>query len=177
MEKIEYEGEIYYFLGDKFVDSSFLDVSENMSKKLFENHFKINYKTLTEKQALEFLKQAKQMKAYDTCKDICFWILDNTEDPNMTKKILPILTSTLRALKNPKKAIEIAQEFTDKQKCDSAALWASVAMAYYDLFDYKNALSFVNLAQRKERKPQEDNLIFALEIKIKKALGIYEKEE
>lgn len=153
MEKIELDGEMYYFINNSFVDSSFCRVPDEIQKKLSQIHFKqFDYKSYKKEELLSFLKGLKESEQYSKAKEVGEYALNiYADDQNFVKMVLPILTSTYRALHQPSLAISVAQKHTDLQKCDSPALWTSVASAYCDVGEFREALSFVKFAIRKQR--------------------------
>jgi len=153
MEKIEYEGEIYYFLNNTFVDQTFCRVSDDLAKKLAGMFFKKDdYLALNKDELLEYIKKMKESEQFLICRDACLYGLKQYNDEEFVKKVLPIITSVYRALKQPSLAISVAQNYTDLYKCDSAPLWTSVSAAFCDVGDYNSSLKFIKLAIKKQRQ-------------------------
>ncbi len=157
MEKIELDGETYYYINNSFVDSSFCKVPDELQKRLSEIHFKkFDYKTYKKEELLSFLKALKESEQYVKAKEVGEFILENNkDDQNLIKLVLPILTSVLRNLHQSALAISVAQTYTDLYKCDSSALWTSISAAYCDVGEFSQALEFLKLAIKKQRKTRE----------------------
>ncbi len=157
MEKIELDGEIYYYINNSFVDSTFCRVPDEIQKKLSEIHFKkFDYKQYKKEELLSFLKALKESGQHIKAKEVGEFILDQYhDDQNLVKLVLPILTSVLRSLHQSALAISIAQKYTDLYKCDSSALWTSVSAAFCDVGEFSQALEFLKLAIKKQRKTRE----------------------
>lgn len=154
MEKIELDGEVYYFINNKFVDSMFCAVPDEIAKKLSYKFFKkYDYENYSKEEILEFVKNLKTGEQYQKTKEVCEYALSKFgEDESFVKTILPITVSTYRALHQSHLAISVAQKYTDLFKCDSSALWTSVAAAYCDVGEYKQSLTFIKLAVKKQRQ-------------------------
>ncbi|MBR1925483.1 MAG: hypothetical protein IJ837_01345 [Clostridia bacterium] len=179
MEKIEFEGEIYYFLNNTFVDQTFCRVSDELSKKLANNYFKKDdYLALNKDELLEYVKKMKEAEQFSACRDACLYGLKNYEnDEEFIKKILPIITSVYRALKQPSLAISVAQNYTDLYKCDSAPLWTSVSAAFCDVGDYNSCLKFIKLAIKKQRQTKTPSPELAEVLKrVAKSLNMTNEE-
>lgn len=178
MEKIELNGEIYYYINNRFVDSTFCSVDKTTNEKLSEIYFKnIDLNLFSKEQLLDFIKKTKDAEQFATTKTGCKVGLQKFgRDENFVKIILPILTSTLRNLNQPRLAIEVAQKYTDLLKCDSSALWLSVASCSCDIGEFKDALNFLKLAKQKSRTHsfEEESEFSLVENRIKKALDIDE---
>ena len=148
MKKIEYNGEIYYFYNNKFVDSTFIEVDSQIKKELAKIMFsEQDYKSYNEKELLNFIKETKQAEAFLICKEACLYGLENNDFSFTFKKvILPILTSTLRNLKQASIAIEKCSKYTLDEKYVSVPLCTSLASAYCDVGDYESAFKYANIA-------------------------------
>lgn len=95
MQKIEYDGEIYYYMKGRFVDSTFIEVDETTKDKLAKIVYsKVDYKTLSKNELVAFAKEVKDTKQYSLAETICLYCLETfKEDAFLIKGILPILTS------------------------------------------------------------------------------------
>lgn len=153
MEKIELDGEIYYFINNSFVDSSFCRVPDEIQRKLSQIHFKqFDYKSYKKEELLSFLKALKESEQFIKAKEVAEFALQTyCDDQMLVKQVLPIITSVYRHLHQSALAISVAQKYTDLYKCDSSALWTSIAAAYCDVGEFKEALTFIKLAIRKQR--------------------------
>ncbi len=177
MEKIEMDGEIYYYLNNRFVDSSFCSVDKNTNEKLCALFYKnMDFNTFSKEKLLDFIKQTKDAEQFLVTKNACAVALEKfVADENFVKLVLPIYTSTLRSIGMPNLALDVAQKYTDLvANCDSFALWISVAAACCDLGQFKDAIMYLNLAKQKKRGHtfDEDSEFAALENRIKKALNV-----
>lgn len=153
MEKIELDGETYYYINNSFVDSSFCRVPDEIQKKLSQIHFKqFDYKSYKKEELLSFFKALKESEQYIKAKEVGEYALQTFgDDQGFVKLVLPILTSTYRHLHQSALAISVAQKYTDLYKCDSSALWTSISSAYCDVGEFKEALTFIKMAIKKQR--------------------------
>ncbi len=179
MEKIELDGEIYYYLNNRFVDSSFCSVDKNTLEKLSALFYKnLDFNTFSKEKLLEFIKQNKDAEQLAIAKNACAVGLEKFgADENFVKMVLPIYTSILRGLGMPNLALDVAQKHTDLcPNCDSPALWISVASACLDLKQFKDAMMYLSFAKQKKRghKFEEESEFSAVENRLKKALGVDE---
>lgn len=178
MEKIEFEGQIFYVVGNKFVDSSFCAVDKNTNEKLCELFFKnTNLSNFSKEQLLKFITEQKQAEQFSMVKNACVIGLEKfSADENFVKQILPTFASTLRHLGQPRLALDAIQKHTDLCNCSSPALWISAAAAACDLFEFKDAIMFLKLAKQEKRGHnfEEDSEFSAVENRIKKALDVDE---
>ena len=153
MEKIELDGEVYYFVNNSFVDSSFCRVPDEIQKKLSQIHFKqFDYRSYKKDELISFLKALKESEQHIKAKEVAEFALNAyKDDEGVIKLVLPIITSVYRHLHQSSLAISVAQKYTDLYKCDSSALWTSIAAAYCDVGEFKQALTFLKLAIKKQR--------------------------
>ena len=177
MEKIEFEGEIYYLINNKFVDSSFCSVDKSTNEKLCELYYQnMDFGKMSKEQLLEFIKKTKENEQFALTKKACSVALEKfSADENFIKIVLPIQTSCLRSLGMPNLALDVAQKYTDLvPNCDSYALWISVAAACCDQKDFKGAITYLGLAKQKKRGHMfdEESEFSAVEERIKKALNL-----
>ena len=174
MKIINYDGEKYYCLKGKFLDSSFIEVENNLAKKLFyEMYPNIDYSTLDSEKILEYIKLSKETGLFEETKKACLHILDQRKESEiLVKKALPILTSALRNLKNPNEAIRIANPYATDPNYVSVALLTSLASAYCDIDDPKSAKKYLARAQeRSGNKGVMDAEVSTVYTRIQKMLG------
>lgn len=178
MEKIELDGEVYYYINNRFVDSTFCAVSKSVNEKLCELFYKnLDFGAFSKEQLLDFVKKSKDAEQFSVAKNACAVGLEKfLQDEMFVRQILPIYTSLLRSLGQPKLAVEMAQKYTDLCSCDSFALWISVAAASCDVGEFKDAIMFLKLAKQKKRSHtfEEDSEFSFVENRIKKALNVDE---
>ncbi len=149
MEKIEYNGDTFYYAKGKLYDSSFIEVPSNVSypilTKRFENIDCTNY---GEDEFLELLREVKNAGAYQKCIDL---ILDVgfvrfQKSKSFLSVMFPMVTSCYRSMHKPEKAIEFWQENKDKYAMASVSFLTSLAAAYCDIEDYDQAKHFADQA-------------------------------
>ena len=179
MEKIELDGEIYYYINNKFVDSTFCSVDKNTNEKLSALFYKnMDFSTFSKEKLLTFIKQTKDAQQFSVAKNACAVALEKfSADENFVKLVLPIYTSVLRNIGMPNLALEVAQKYTDLvPNCDSVALWISVSSACCDVGEFKDAIMYLKLAKQKKRGHvfEEESEFSMLENRIKKALNVDE---
>ena len=174
MQKIEYDGEIYYFLNGRFVDSSYIEVDKITKTKLAEIVFsKVDYKSLSKDKLIAFLKEVKEAEKFNLAKNICLYCMETyKEDVFLIKIVLPILTSCYRMCGQPEKAISVSKEFMCSSKYESVPFLTSLSAAYCDIKDYKNARKFAKIAYAQQGgstgAKTELSLVF---MRIKKEAG------
>ena len=146
MQEIELDGEIYYENKGKYYNSSFLEV-ESETKNLLVRMvlWSVDYKSMGQNELVKFIYKIKETEEFNLCIDICLFGLGKFgNDEFFVAKILPIVTSTYRNLNKPENAINIAKEQRKKFKCESVALYTSIAAAYCDIGEFETALKFAN---------------------------------
>lgn len=174
MQKIEYDGEIYYYMKGRFVDSSYIEVEETTKNKLAELFFlKVDYKSLEKDELIAFVKEVKEAEQFNLAKDICLYCLETyKEDVCLIKNILPIITSCYRMCGQPEKAISVSKEFALSFKYESVAFLTSLVAAYCDIKDYENAKRYAKKAYARQGggtgEKTELSLVF---MRIKKEAG------
>ena len=147
MEKIEYNGEVYYFINGTFVDSSYVVVPTELSKKIGLIFFaKLEYLGKDKSELLNLIKQTKENYCAK-CIEICLYAIDKFlfTDKNFVKSIIPILTSCYRTINQPQIAIQYGLYYL-KSLGPSPVLCTSLAAAFCDVKDYKNALKYADKA-------------------------------
>ena len=146
--RIVVEGQRYTLADGMLFDSTGIKVSESKAEPiLFKYYSNINYASMDEEQKLEYIKALKYAKFYQMCIDVIEKEFRYEHESNFIKTILPIYTSSLREIKKP----ELAIKFWDDNcwlysKCESVALFTSLASAYCDVRDYVNARRFADRA-------------------------------
>lgn len=150
MQKIELDSETYYENKGKFYNSSFWEVDSVIKNRLLCQILNsADYKNMSQKEIIEFIYKIKETEDFIHCKEICLFALNKFgTDEIFVTKVLPIITSVYRNLKEPEKAIDIAKEQRKKFKCESVALYTSLAGAYCDIEDYETAKKFANSAYK-----------------------------
>ena len=149
MEKLYYEGELYYINKGKVYDEHFLEVSLEISKKLLSEYYMhIDYKQLDEQALISFIKEIKNSEQYGFCIDCIIYGLGKfINSKNYYLIVFPILTSCYRAMGQSQKAIDFYIE--NKNLFDyaiSVPLLTSLAAAYCDVGNYKEARAIANKA-------------------------------
>lgn len=174
MNIVEYDGERYYCMKNKFLDSSFIEVELNLAKKLFmELYPNPDYNTFDSEKIMDYIKLSKEVGLLEITKDACMHVLDKRKESEvMVKKALPILTSTYRALKNPNEAIKLASQYIADPNYTSVPLLNSLASAYLDIGDPKTAKKYLARAQEKSgNKGVMDPEISAVYARIQREYG------
>ena len=148
MQRIEYNGEIYYYAKGLFVDSSYIEVDKITKDKLAEEVFsKIDYKKLPKDKLIAFIKEVKEAEQFILAKNICLYCLETyKEDVSLIKIVLPILTSCYRLCGQPEEAISVSKKFTLSSTYESVQFLTSLSAAYCDIKDYKNAKKYAKIA-------------------------------
>ncbi|MGN0812326.1 MAG: hypothetical protein ACI4MQ_02305 [Candidatus Coproplasma sp.] len=147
MEKIEFEGEVYYVNKNVFYDSSFMQVSKEISDKLAAHYLKNkDVSKLNKEQLLEYIKSIKNMEEHALCINTINDGLKIYKDTSFVKDVLPILTSCYRAIGRPRDAISIAKQYLKDYLCDSVALFTSMAAAFCDVGEYEEAKKYAGIA-------------------------------
>lgn len=174
MNIVNYDGERYYCMKNKFLDSSFIEVELNLAKKLFmELYPNPDYNTFDSEKIMDYIKLSKDIGLLEITKDACMHVLDKRRESEiLVKKTLPILTSTYRALKNPNEAIKIASQYVADTNYVSVALLTSLASAYLDIKEPKTAKKYLARAQeRSGNKGVMDAEVSAVYSRIEREFG------
>ena len=149
MEKINYEGELYYIANGKVFDEHFLEVSLDISKKIMSEYYMhIDYKSLNEEEFISFLREVKISEQYNFCIDCIIYGLGKfSNSKNYYGLVFPMLTSCYRAMGKSQQAIEFFKTNNNLLlSVASVALYTSLAAAYCDVGDYAKAREFANRA-------------------------------
>ncbi|MBQ8196488.1 MAG: hypothetical protein IJZ73_00295 [Clostridia bacterium] len=149
MQKIEFEGQTYYFEKGKVYDGSFLEVPKIESQKVVASYLKtVNYKDMDEYELSSFLKDLKLAEEYHKCLEVIEYGLNKfTASFDFYKMVFPIITSCYRNVNQPQKAIDFWMANKEIFKsCLSTPLLTSLAAAYCDIKDYDKALYCANRA-------------------------------
>ena len=174
MRKVEMDGEIYYENKGKFLNSSFIEVDLETKTKLAKKVLgSIDFKKLEIYDLLQFAKDTKESEQYGLCREVCeFGLSKFDSDESFVKSILPVLTSTYRSLNNPQEAIRVAEIQRKKCRCDSIALFTSLAAAYCDVKNYEMAKKYADVAYAKQGGGTgHENELSLVYKRIKKELG------
>ena len=142
---------IYYFSGNNFFDEFFIALEGDELRKVAHEYFNsIPYQTLNSQEFLAFVKQVKNCGLiYKAKKVIEFAIVHKGNDVQLLHSLLPIYTSCCRILNQPETAIECAEHLLPI--CGgSCATYTSLAAAYCDIQDYKNAKKYAGIAYAKQ---------------------------
>ena len=152
MQKIEYNGETYYYINTKFVDSSFIEVNKTIKDKLSDIVFTKEYKSMGKDELIAYVKEVKESDVYYLASEICeYCVLIYSNDVEVVRTILPIATSCYRKIGRPKDAINLVQQFPKiYHKYGSVALLTSLAAAYCDIGDYINAKKYAKMAYARQ---------------------------
>ena len=179
MQKIEFEGETYYYINGRFTDSSFIEVDIGLRSKLAEKVFtNVDYKCKSQAELVDYLKELKEAEVYSLAKEVCLFCLEKySEDDYLIRTVLPILTSCYRKIGQPSKAIELLKIYPSiYNQHGSVALLTSLAAAFCDVGDYINARKYANIAYaRQGGGTGEKNELSLVYMRIKKEFGEEEK--
>ena len=152
LRKIEYNDETYYYVNNQFLDSNFLVVDTNTSQKLANEYFrKVDYRSLAGLDLLDFITELKTTGAYLLVIEVGEYGMHKFgADSEFASIVLPMMTSSYRQLKLPKKAIDYAEVYLQKFPYilrSSGALCTSLAAAYCDIKNYHNAKRYADLSR------------------------------
>lgn len=149
MEKIDYRGATYSYIGGKWVDSKFFVVCDSMQRELNESYVqKIDLEKLELNEIIKLADYFKQSTSYELAIRLYEYVTE-LADKRTLAYILPRITSCYRKANYPKKAIILLTIANKKFGPDmvTPALLVSIAAAYCDLGDYKRALACCKRAQ------------------------------
>lgn len=141
-DEIVYNGKKYTRIRGKWVDRNFMTVPVGLQSTLdtlFEEQRNLDDFTLDELIAEGDLY--KGAESFHFAIKYYAIVLEETQDVNTYRKVLPRLTSCYRAQGQAAKAIELFDGLTRQYggKLNSPALCTSIAAAYCDIKDYKKA--------------------------------------
>lgn len=175
IEKIEYNGNTYYFIDGNIVDEYFIMLPENILAEVAYAYFsKIDYRFLPIDEAKEFMMSAKNNCAPRIAYKAGLYYL---EERDLTTReiqfILPVFISACRKMGSSNKAIEYAEKYISKSSAYcSSALLTSLAAAYCDKGEYAKARRICNRAYAMQGGSQGYTTELSLVYKrIKNALG------
>ena len=148
-ETLIMDGETYYLIKGKWVNSHFTAVSKEELYKL--NALRVKNINFDDKPLEELIELAQSMKDNDDLiysKRLFEDLLDKCHDSTTIRSILPRYTSILRKLQKPDMAIEVADDYLGRfgKSVSSPALHTSLAGAYCDKGDYTEARLQANRA-------------------------------
>lgn len=142
MEKIEYQGKVYYFQNGKIYDSTFCEVATGISNQILTSRIKqIDYTAFTENELYNFIVELQNGEQYGQCLQVMYYGIAKFDSKEFAFKTYPKIASCLRKQKKPEEVIEFYN--INKQKIatlNSSAFFTSLAAAYCDLEFYENAL-------------------------------------
>lgn len=142
MEKIVYGGDEYYYHRGKVYDCSYVELNSGEAEEVLRDFYgKVDFSDQTEEQHFVFISDLKAARFYTKCLDVIFDRIKNHElSPGYMKRVFPIITSCYRNLNQPQKAIDFWMENKEIYRYSlSVPLLTSLAAAYCDVKDYKNA--------------------------------------
>lgn len=175
IEKIEHDGNTYYFIDGIIVDEYYIALSENIQAEVACAYFsKIDYKFLSIDEAKDFMISAKNNGAYDIAYRAGLYYLEKRDlTTQEVRLILPVFISICRKMGSSNKAIEYAEKYlTESGAYSSVALLTSLAAAYCDKGDYIKARAVCDRAYAMQGGGvgynNELSLVYG---RIKKALG------
>ena len=172
-ERIEVDGVTYYYDGNNFLDEYFILLEGVILKKVAETYYGgVDYEKLDAEGILLYVKKLKACGLSYRAKQVMEYALDKYQDEKFLYRILPIYTSCCREMGLAREAIErIENDYSDIEY--SVALCTSLAAAYCDIKDYKQAIRYARIAYARQGGGQgyktELSLVF---MRIKKESGI-----
>ena len=145
---IEYEGEVYYLMANKFVDSTYIAVEKNKGIALAKIYFdSVDMSKFNRDEFLDNVRLAKELESYSYAKKACEYGINKFyNDVPLIRSCLPIYTSVCRSLNQPQQAIDFAREYIHNNRYVSEGLLTSVAAAYCDMEDYTKAKKYADWA-------------------------------
>ena len=135
MDVYEMDGQKFYYDKGRWLTSRFMIAPTELTSRL--NMLLIEKEDLSSKSMDELLKildGAKHGNNTQYAVKVAEKALEKAEEVTEIRRLLPRLTSLYRQVGNPKKAIDIAKEYTDmfNRRVWSQALLTSIAAAYCD---------------------------------------------
>lgn len=152
MEKIEYEGEIFYFNQGRFYDRTFCEVPKKDSEALYKRYFSsIDLSVLKFSDFLCLINQLDEGENYSEGIKLIekgFEIYFDMDD--YAKLMLPKLFRFYRMRNQPDKVVDLWTKFWSKKtyRIESASLYIVLGAAYCDMDDFAEAEQFAKRAYR-----------------------------
>lgn len=148
MEKYEMDGEVYYYRNGRWLDRRYLQVPDELSRKL--NKLKIDEEVEPKSidELFEYLYKTDFAGNTNLINGTIARILTKAKERDELKFVLPRLSSYYRQTGQSFRAIHLFEEYDEKYGRDiwSAPFFTSVAAAYCDQTDTDNATIFADRA-------------------------------
>ena len=148
-EQYTLNGEIYYLIRGRWVNSHFTSVSKEEMYKLNSLRVKdLNFDNIEPSELIKMAQEMKDSEDYIYSKRLFETLFEKCDEKEVVRSILSRYTSILRNLEQPKEAIEIAEKYISKygNYVYTPALFTSLAGAYCDLGDPVEARKKANIA-------------------------------
>ena len=142
-------GEIYYLIRGRWVNSHFTSVSKEEMYKLNSLRVKdLNFDNIEPSELIKMAQEMKDSEDYIYSKRLFETLFEKCDEKEVVRSILSRYTSILRNLEQPQKAIEVAEKYISiyGKYVYSPALFTSLAGAYCDLGDLVEARKNANIA-------------------------------
>lgn len=175
-KKIIIDREEYRLINNVWVDEGYivppLSVIKQIYRKIFENR-----EELSDEEILNYSKELKKYELYGECYDQLKYLVEKAADTYSDRvlicRILPIMTSCLRFMKMPEKAIECFDETVAKfgQAVISVPALVSVAAAYCDIGNLGKAREYANRAYSLDDDYDRSGELMALYARLKSLEG------
>ena len=173
---IEIDGEKFRYINNTWVDSMYCEAPGNILNQIYDNLIEradeTSYETL-----LEYAKVMKNSEHYAHASQLIDYLIKNCDKAKIGKNnillsLIPMKTSCLRAMHNPRGAIEFFNKITNEYDVAnySSSLYTSISAAYCDIYDYNNSLKYAKIACALNTQEKAFELIYLIK-RLKAVLG------
>ena len=148
-EQYTLDGEIFYLMNGKWVNSHFTSVSKEEMYRLNAIRIKnLNFDNIETSELIKMAQEMKDSEDYIFSKKLFETLFEKCDEKEVVRSILSRYTSILRKLDQPKEAIEVAEKyiFMYGEYVYTPSLFTSLAGAYCDIGDPVEARKKANKA-------------------------------
>lgn len=173
---IEVDGETYKFYNNRWVDSMYC-VAEGPALNKIYDHLIQTACSYPYDTVYEYARMMKETEHYGQASKLIDYLIEHREQSSLggnsaLHRLVPMKTSCLRSMNNPKAAIEFFNKIINEHNTltFSSALYTSIAAAYCDVENYDNALKYAKIACALNTQDNAFELIYLIK-RLKAVFG------
>ena len=147
---VELNGKTYYYNGQYFFDETFILLQGDELQKVSTAYYaQFDYTQFDARVLGKYIQALKDKSLHAQARKVIEYGLEKFDNKAFIEFVLPLYTSCCREMGQPQLALEKVEQYFGKVHF-SAMLCTSIAAAYCDIKDYKNATKFAQLAYAKQ---------------------------